>query len=152
MAVALITGSGGLIGSESARFCRSQGLDVVGVDNDMRAYFFGSGASTAWNVARLGRSIAGYKHFAVDIRDFAAIEKVFGQYGPDIALVVHTAAQPSHDWAAREPITDFAVNATGTLHMLEATRRFCPDAVFVFTSTNKVYGDLPNCLPLVERR
>ncbi len=117
----------------------------------MRAYFFGSGASTAWNVARLGRSIAGYKHFAVDIRDFAAIEKVFGQYGPDIALVVHTAAQPSHDWAAREPITDFAVNATGTLHMLEATRRFCPDAVFVFTSTNKVYGDLPNCLPLVER-
>lgn len=150
MSIALITGSGGLIGSEAVRHCHAQGLGVVGIDNDMRAYFFGTSASTAWNVARLERSIPNYKHYSVDVRDYPAVEKVFERYGPEIGLVIHTAAQPSHDWAAREPFTDFAVNATGTLHMLEATRRHCPDAVFIFTSTNKVYGDTPNSLPLVE--
>lgn len=150
MAVALITGSGGLIGSESARFFHAKGFDVVGVDNDMRAYFFGAGASTGPNAKRLERELAHYSHVNCDIRDAAALEAVFHKFGEDIRCVVHAAAQPSHDWAAREPLTDFGVNAQGTLHVLEATRKFCPEAVFIFTSTNKVYGDTPNKLPLVE--
>jgi CDP-paratose 2-epimerase len=151
MNVALITGSGGLIGSESVEFF-SQRFDVVaGVDNDMRRVFFGDDASTAWNVNRLQTSIPKYAHFTSDIRDEKGMERIFAQYGKDMKLIVHTAAQPSHDWAARDPFTDFTVNANGTLVLLEMTRRFCPDAVFIFCSTNKVYGDTPNALPLVER-
>jgi CDP-paratose 2-epimerase len=152
VAVAIITGSAGLIGSEAVRYFAEQGLDVVGVDNDMRRRFFGDEASTRWNKERLTRDLgAGYTHENLDIRDDSAIEGLFSRYGKSIELVIHTAAQPSHDWAAREPKTDFSVNAVGTLNMLEASRRYAPNAVFIFTSTNKVYGDAPNELPLIER-
>lgn len=150
MNIALVTGSAGLIGSEAVRFFSDKFDLVVGIDNNMRAYFFGDNASTEWNRGVLEKEVHNYKHHACDIRDFEALKKVFAEYGADIKLVVHTAAQPSHDWAAREPLTDFGVNATGTLHMLELTRQFCEKAVFIFTSTNKVYGDTPNYLPLVE--
>ncbi|HEV8435959.1 MAG TPA: NAD-dependent epimerase/dehydratase family protein [Thermoanaerobaculia bacterium] len=149
MSVAIVSGSSGLVGSETAKFLHEQGLDVVGIDNDMRAYFFGADASTTWNTQRL-KELPRFTHAPIDIRDEHAIEAVFRQYGKDIALVVHCAAQPSHDWAAREPMTDFTVNANGTLVMLQATRTHAPDAVFLFTSTNKVYGDTPNRLPLIE--
>jgi CDP-paratose 2-epimerase len=151
MSVVLITGAAGLIGSESALFFAGQGFDIVGVDNDMRRYFFGDEGSTAWRRARLEQTVRGYQHVSADIRDERAMNDVFARYGREIALVIHTAAQPSHDWAAREPITDFTVNANGTLVALDMTRRHCPDAAFIFTSTNKVYGDTPNRLPLVER-
>lgn len=152
MSVALITGSAGLIGSEAARFFAGLGMDVIGVDNDMRRTFFGDEASTAWNRTRLERELGRrYRHHAIDIRDAAALQAVFQQHGKAITLVIHTAAQPSHDWAARDPAMDFSVNATGTLNTLEATRVHCPEAVFIFTSTNKVYGDTPNRLPLIEQ-
>jgi CDP-paratose 2-epimerase len=151
LSVVIVTGSSGLIGSESARFFHEQGFDVIGIDNNMRAYFFGQEASTEWNTAQLGAKLPRFAHHAIDVRDAPAIEKLFEAHGRDIALVVHCAAQPSHDWAAREPHTDFTVNAVGTLVLLEATRKLAPEAVFIFTSTNKVYGDTPNALPLVER-
>src|SRR3954468_3891503 len=125
-------------------------MDAVGIDNDMRQYFFGEGASTRWSRERLCRDIPTYRHESVDIRDAPAIDAIFQRYGGEIAAVIHTAAQPSHDWAAREPVTDFTTNANGTLNLLEATRRHAEGAVFIFTSTNKVYGDTPNTLPLVE--
>ena len=148
--LALITGSAGLIGAESVRFFSDKGLDVVGVDNDMRAYFFGTEASTNWSRGQLERQISSYQHKDMDIRDYDSLEKIFKHYGKSIGLVLHTAAQPSHDWAANEPLTDFTVNANGTLNLLELTRLYCPEAVFIFTSTNKVYGDAPNRLPLEE--
>src|SRR3954470_5135118 len=126
-------------------------MHVVGVDNDMRKYFFGQEASTEWLRKHLEATIPDYQHFSIDIRDHAAILELFKRFGKEISLVIHTAAQPSHDWAAREPLTDFSVNATGTLNLLEATRHFCPQAAFIFTSTNKVYGDTPNFLPLQEK-
>ncbi len=151
MAIALITGSAGLIGSQAARYFAGKGLDIVGIDNDLRKYFFGKDASTAWNRKLLEKEIKKYTHHNLDIRDLKGLEKVFKKYTTDIKLIIHAAAQPSHDWAAREPLTDFGVNANGTLNFLELTRRHCPKAVFIFTSTNKVYGDLPNQLPLVEQ-
>ncbi len=150
MSVAVVTGSSGLVGSETVSFLLAKGLQVVGIDNDMRAYFFGTGASTSWNTARL-KKLENFTSVSADIRDESAISRVFSELGTNLSLVVHTAAQPSHDWAAREPLTDFSVNATGTLILLEATRRHAPDATFIFTSTNKVYGDTPNHLPLVEK-
>jgi CDP-paratose 2-epimerase len=150
MKVALITGSAGLIGSESVSFFADKFDLIIGIDNDMRAYFFGSEASTSWNKNRLEQHYPNYKHYQADIRSLPELEPVFKEYGNDIALVIHTAAQPSHDWAAREPFTDFSINANGTLNVLEMTRLYCKDAVFIFTSTNKVYGDNPNLLPLVE--
>lgn len=150
MSVAVVTGAAGLIGSEAVRFLASRGLTVVGIDNDMRRYFFGDDGSTAWNSERLEREVRGYEHVSADIRDESAMQRLVRRFGRDISLVVHTAAQPSHDWAAREPMTDFSVNAMGTLVLLEAVRAHCPDAAFIFTSTNKVYGDTPNRLPLVE--
>ncbi|MCB0064274.1 MAG: NAD-dependent epimerase/dehydratase family protein [Caldilineaceae bacterium] len=150
MSVAVITGSAGLIGSEAVRFFAGLGMDVVGIDNDLRRYFFGESASTEWNRQRLEREVGRYTHHTLDIRDQEEVEQIFRHYGRDIALIIHTAAQPSHDWAAREPHTDFAVNATGTLNLLEATRQHAPQGIFIFTSTNKVYGDTPNQLPLIE--
>lgn len=150
MSVAIITGSAGLVGSEAVGYFASLGLDIAGIDNGMRATFFGESASTRWMEERLEAQIPAYKHYDADIRDYAAISKIFGHYNKDIALVIHTAAQPSHDWAASNPFMDFSVNANGTSVMLEATRNFAPDAVFIFMSTNKVYGDRPNTLPLVE--
>ncbi len=152
MSVALVTGSAGLIGSEAARHFAAEGWEIVGVDNDLRRYFFGDDASTRWQRQRLERELgARYRHVELDIREREAVGSLFQRYGADLRLVVHTAAQPSHDWAAKEPHTDFAVNAVGTLNLLEATRQFAPDAAFIFTSTNKVYGDTPNRLPLVEK-
>ncbi len=151
MNVAIVTGSAGLIGSEAVRFFSQKGFQVVGVDNNMRSVFFGEEASTHWQKQRLLAEVPGYLHRDADIRDRAAMEALFAEYGSDIQLVVHTAAQPSHDWAARDPHTDFSVNANGTLTLLEATRKNCPQAVFIFTSTNKVYGDTPNRLPLIEQ-
>ena len=152
MSIAIVTGSGGLIGSESARFLASQGLDVAGIDNDLRSHFFGASASTAWAVKELETKLGSrYRHHDLDIRNREGVEKLFESLGSEIALVIHAAAQPSHDWAARDPHMDFSVNANGTLTLLEAARKFSPDCVFIFTSTNKVYGDTPNSLPLVEK-
>ncbi|MCA1815263.1 MAG: NAD-dependent epimerase/dehydratase family protein [Acidobacteria bacterium] len=151
MSVAIVTGSSGLIGSETAKLLHGKGMDVVGIDNDMRRYFFGDDASTHWNTEQLKKSLRRFTHHPVDVRDESAVERIFREHARAVSLVVHTAAQPSHDWAAREPLTDFSINATGTLNLLEATRRHAPGAVFVFTSTNKVYGDTPNCLPLIEK-
>ncbi len=152
MSVAIITGSAGLIGSEATRYFAAAGLDIVGIDNDMRRVFFGEDASTAWNRQRLETEWpTRYRHVEADIRDREAIEQLFQHYGRAIALVIHTAAQPSHDWAARDPHVDFTVNANGTLNLLEATRQYAPEAAFIFTSTNKVYGDTPNRLPLIEQ-
>ncbi len=152
MSVAVISGSAGLIGSEAALFFAGLGLDIVGIDNDMRCVFFGDEASTGWNRRRLVESLGNrYVHVEEDIRDAEALDAVFSRYGGAIELVIHTAAQPSHDWAASDPQTDFTVNANGTLNMLEATRRHAAVATFIFTSTNKVYGDTPNRLPLIEQ-
>ena len=150
MNIALISGSGGLIGAEAVRFFSEKGFTVVGIDNDMRKSFFGDDASTSWSIDKLKETIPNYVHHTIDIRDASALEDLFKEYQSDIKLIIHTAAQPSHDWAARDPHTDFGVNAVGTLNMLQATREHCPKAVFIFTSTNKVYGDRPNSLPLIE--
>ena len=152
MSVVIITGSAGLIGSEAVEFYASQGYEVVGIDNNMRQTFFGEEGSTIWNRNRLKNKYANkYVHYDIDIRDTEKINKLFSKYKDNISLIIHTAAQPSHDWAAKDPITDFTVNANGTLNLLEAMRKHCPEAVFIFTSTNKVYGDNPNKLPLIEK-
>ena len=150
MALAIITGSSGLIGSEAVRHFVEAGFEVVGIDNDMRARFFGPSASTTEVTERLVADHDAFTHLDADIRDREAIERLFARNAKRISLVVHTAAQPSHDWAASDPHTDFTVNANGTLNLLQAARDHCPDATFVFCSTNKVYGDRPNHLPLVE--
>lgn len=144
----LVTGSAGLIGSETVKFFCERDFEVVGIDNDMRAYFFGKEASTLWNRDRLQQTFKNYTHHNLDIRNEEALKKLFTKHA--FCLIVHTAAQPSHDWAAKEPLTDFSVNAFATLLLLEQTRLYAPEAVFIFTSTNKVYGDTPNRLPLVE--
>jgi len=149
MSVVLVTGSAGLIGAESVRFFAAEGFDIVGIDNDMRRVFFGNDASTAWSRQQLEIEVKKYRHVDGDIRDITLLDSVFARYGNAIVAVIHTAAQPSHDWAAGDPQTDFTVNANGTLNLLEAVRQHCPQAAFVFTSTNKVYGDAPNALPLV---
>jgi CDP-paratose 2-epimerase len=152
MEIVLVTGSAGLIGSESVRFFCERGFKVLGIDNDMRSVFFGAEASTGWNRDRLLKTYGDqYIHHSVDIRDSESISQLFKTYSSDISLIIHTAAQPSHDWAASDPYTDFTVNANGTLVLLENSRQHCPEAVFIFCSTNKVYGDTPNLLPLVEQ-
>ncbi len=150
MSLAVITGSAGLIGSETALHFHELGFDVWGIDNDLRSTFFGAAASTRWMRQQLESELPRYRHFDLDIRDHGAIDALFSRAGKALDVVIHTAAQPSHDWAAREPFTDFSINATGTLELLEATRSHCPQAPFIFTSTNKVYGDTPNQLPLEE--
>ena len=150
MSTVVITGSAGLIGSEAARHFDALGWDVVGIDNDMRGRFFGEEASTAWMAERLIRELRHYRHFRVDIRDREELHRIITKVASDLDLIIHTAAQPSHDWAARDPVTDFQVNATGTLNVLEGGRLHAPHATFIFTSTNKVYGDTPNRLPLIE--
>lgn len=151
MKVAIITGSAGLIGSESVLFLSEKFDMVVGIDNNYRSVLFGPEASTDWRKDELVTTLGNYRHEACDIRNSEALEKIFQEFGSDIKLIVHTAAQPSHDWAAKEPMTDFGINAVGTLNLLELTKIHCKDAVFIFTSTNKVYGDRPNTLPLVEQ-
>ena len=151
--VAIVTGSGGLIGSESARHFARQGFDVVGLENDMRSRFFGAEASTRRMSEVLQERLPSeFIHEEIDIRDAEGVERIFAAHAGQIELIVHTAAQPSHDWAAKEPHTDFSVNAAGTLNLLEALRQQKPDASFIFCSTNKVYGDRPNFLPLEDQR
>jgi CDP-paratose 2-epimerase len=150
MPVAIITGAGGLIGSEAVEHFVGEGFDVVGIENDMRARFFGPESSTSHVTQRLVAEHPEFHWENVDIRDADAINRIFREQAGKIELVIHTAAQPSHDWAASEPQTDFGVNANGTLNLLEATRAHAPEATFVFCSTNKVYGDTPNRLPLEE--
>lgn len=144
----LVTGSAGLIGSEAIRFFAAKGFRVFGIDNNMRAYFFGAAASTKWNLERIKEEVPDYTHFNVDIRDRKSIAEIFQEH--KFNFIIHAAAQPSHDWAAKEPFTDFGINAVGTLIMLENFRQYCPEATFIFTSTNKVYGDKPNEIPLIE--
>ena len=150
MKVAIITGSSGLIGSEAVKFFSDKFDLVVGVDNNQRAYFFGNDASTENTKHKLKETFSNFEHRDADIRNIEALEQIFNKYSSDVSLIIHTAAQPSHDWAAKEPFTDFSINANGTLNLLEMTRKHCPEAVFIFTSTNKVYGDTPNYLPLIE--
>ena len=150
MQVCLVTGAAGLIGAEASRFFSAKGYRILGIDNNLRKEFFGQAACTDWRRQELETALPNYSHYAVDIRDRRRIEALFAEFGADIAVVVHAAAQPSHDWAAANPHADFGVNALGTLTLLEATRQFSPEACFLFTSTNKVYGDNPNLLPLVE--
>src|SRR5579864_471795 len=146
----IVTGSAGLIGSETVKHFASDGARVVGIDNDMRAQFFGEEASTRCTRRDLIKKVRAYEHHDVDVRDERSVNDLFKKYVKNISAVVHSASQPSHDWAAREPQTDFTVNANGTLNLLEAARKFCPEAPFIFLSTNKVYGDTPNRLPLRE--
>jgi CDP-paratose 2-epimerase len=150
MRTIIVTGSAGLIGSETVKRFAKEGTHVVGIDNDMRAQFFGAEASTKKTRDNLIANVRGYDHHDLDIRDASAVAELFKSYSGKIDAIVHTASQPSHDWAARDPQTDFTVNANGTLNLLEAARIFSPEAPFLFTSTNKVYGDTPNRLPLQE--
>ena len=150
MNIALITGSSGLIGSEASKFLDQKGFSVIGIDNDMRSYFFGPDASTLTMERQLKSTLKNFSSYNIDIRDYDKLNELFSKYNTDIKIIIHTAAQPSHDWAAKEPLTDYSVNAVGTLNLLELTRKYCPQSSFIFTSTNKVYGDTPNELPLVE--
>lgn len=147
--IAIITGSAGLIGSQAVEFFLSKGFKVIGIDNDMRRYFFGEDGSVQWRLKSL-QTFSDYVHHSIDIRNVSDLEPLYKEFSSDIRIVIHTAAQPSHDWAAKEPLTDFHINATGTLNLLELTRRYAPKSVFIFCSTNKVYGDTPNGLPFVE--
>jgi len=141
-----VTGAGGLVGSEAVAFFHGQGFEVVGIDNDSRAEFFGKEASTRASVESLEERLPRFSNFSVDIRASEDLNEIFMKYGSNIKLVIHAAAQPSHDWAARSPIRDFNVNAVGTLNLLEASREYAPESVFIHMSTNKVYGDMPNRL------
>lgn len=150
MRVAIVTGSGGLIGSEAVRHLVGHGFHVVGLENDMRARFFGPEASTQGTTDRLDRELPDFTSLDIDIRDGDAVRRVVADNASQLEILVHAAAQPSHDWAATDPQVDFGVNANGTLNLLEAVRHESPDTTFVFMSTNKVYGDRPNGLPLQE--
>ena len=142
----LVTGSYGLIGSEVCLYYDNLGYRIIGIDNDMRKYFLNESSKE-----KNDNSIySNYIHYDCDIRNYDELLTIFKEYSTDISLIIHTAAQPSHDWAAKEPLTDFTVNALGTMNLLECTRQICPESVFIFTSTNKVYGDTPNNLPLIE--
>ena len=152
MSVALITGSAGLIGSEAVKAFADLGLIPVGIDNNLRENFFGEQGSTLPFLNALKQQVPHYRHFDYDIRDFELVNQVFKAYQEDIKVIVHAAAQPSSEWAPNQPLTDFQVNATGTLNLLEASRAHCPEAPFIYLSTNKIYGDTPNRLPLEEKR
>ena len=146
MKTILVTGSYGLIGSEVCRYYDNLGYRIIGIDNDMRKYFFNESSKEKNN----NSIYSDYIHYDCDIRNYDELLRIFKEYSTDISLIIHTAAQPSHDWAAKEPLTDFTINALGTINLLECTRQICPESVFIFTSTNKVYGDTPNNLPLIE--
>ncbi len=146
MKTAIVTGSSGLIGAQTTAFLHDKGYKVVGIDNDMRAYFFGAESSTKESNDILLATYENYEYFNCDIRDYQALEKIFDKFRTNVEIVIHTAAQPSHDWAAKEPLTDFSINAVGTMNLLELTRLYTPKSTFIFTSTNKVYGDTPNFL------
>ena len=152
MKVALITGSCGLVGSESAIFFSKKDFKIVGIDNNARKFFFGKDGDISWVKNKLKSNLENYSHFNTDIRNFKSLEKIFKRYKKNIKIIIHAAAQPSHDWAKNKPFVDFDINAKGTLNMLELTRMYCPKIPFIFMSTNKVYGDNPNFLPLIEKK
>ena len=152
MSIVLITGSNGLVGSESVNFFSDKGFEVIGVDNDLRKYFFGKNASTKWQNKILKKRNKNFKNYAADIRNFQSLNKIFRKYKKNIKLIIHCAAQPSHDYGKTNPVVDFNVNATGTLNLLELTKKYCPDSPFIFMSTNKVYGDNPNKLNLIKNK
>lgn len=150
MKTVIITGSAGLVGSESVYFFHKKGYRIIGIDNDFRKYFFGKTASTEWKKKEIKKKLLNYIHYSVDIRNKNSLEKIFIKYKRYIRLIIHAAAQPSHDWAVKEPLTDFSINAVGTLNLLELFKKYLSNEVFIFVSTNKVYGDKPNDLPLKE--
>ena len=150
MDIIIITGSNGLIGGDAVEYYSSKFDYVIGIDNNLREYFFGSEGSTEWRKKMLESNFQNYIHYNMDVRNYNDLDKIYQKYNSDIKLIIHTASQPSHDWAAQEPLTDFTINANGTLNLLELTRKYCPNSVFIFTSTNKVYGDSPNSLPFQE--
>ncbi len=152
MKIALITGSCGLVGSESATFFSKKGFRIIGIDNNYRKVFFGKDGDISWLRNKLKKELKNYKHFNTDIKNFKNLKKIFKKYRKNISLIIHAAAQPSHDWAKNKAFIDFDINAKGTLNLLELTRLYCPDAPFIFMSTNKVYGDNPNLLPLIEKK
>ena len=152
MKIALITGSCGLVGSESASFFSKKGFKIIGIDNNYRKVFFGKDGDISWLRNKLKKELKNYKHFNTDIRSFENLKKIFKKYRKNISLIIHAAAQPSHDWAKNKAFIDFDINAKGTLNLLELTRLYCPNAPFIFMSTNKVYGDNPNLLPLIEKK
>ena len=151
MSIILITGSNGLVGSESVNFFTKKGYQIIGIDNNLRKFFFGKDGSTSWLKKKMIEENKNYKHFNVDIRNYQNLKKIFKNYRRNISLIIHCAAQPSHDYGKNFPIIDFNVNATGTLNLLELTKKFCPESPFIFMSTNKVYGDNPNKLRLIEK-
>jgi len=152
MSIVIITGSAGLVGSESVNYFCDKGFDVIGIDNNLREFFFGKDGSTHWIKSRLLKRNKNFKNVNIDIRNKGGIEKIFKKYKRNISLIIHCAAQPSHDYGKNFPIIDFNVNATGTLNLLEATKKYCPTAPFIFMSTNKVYGDNPNNLKILEKK
>ena len=151
MSVVLITGSTGLVGSEAVKFFCEKGFDVVGVDNNLRKFFFGKDGSTTWVKNRLIKNYKNFRNYETDIRNLNKLNKIFNKYKKNISILIHCAAQPSHDYGKNNPIIDFNVNATGTLNLLELTKKYCPNACFIFMSTNKVYGDNPNRLKIYEK-
>jgi CDP-paratose 2-epimerase len=152
MSVVLITGSCGLVGSEASIYFGSKGFDVVGVDNNSRKFFFGKDGDISWIKQKLKRKLKNYVHYSADIRSYNELEKIFKKYKKNIKLIIHAAAQPSHDWAKNKAFIDFEINAKGTLNLLELTKLYSPQTPFIFMSTNKVYGDNPNLLPLIEKK
>ena len=151
MRTIIVTGSSGLIGSESAKFFLNKNYKVIGIDNNLRKYFFGKDGDTKWNLLNL-KKYKNFIHYSYDIRNYQELKKIFNKYKKNINSIIHCAAQPSHDWAAKEPLTDFSINANGTLNLLELTRKYANKSKFIFLSTNKVYGDNPNKLKLKENK
>ena len=152
MSIAIITGSSGLVGSETVNFFCEKGFDVIGIDNNLREFFFGKNGSTNWIKAQLLKKNKNFKHLNIDIRNFDKLSKIFKKYSKRISVIIHCAAQPSHDYGKKFPFLDFHVNATGTLNLLELTKKYCSNAPFIFMSTNKVYGDSPNKLNMIEKK
>ena len=152
MDICIVTGSSGLIGSESAKFFSSKNFKIIGIDNNLRKFFFGKNGDTSWVKKKMIRELKNYSHFNYDITDKKNISKVFNKYSSNIKLIIHCAAQPSHDWAYKDPMLDFKTNAEGTLNLLENFKKYCPKAVFINLSTNKVYGDNPNKLTFIEKK
>ena len=152
MSLAIITGSTGLVGSEAVNFFHDKGFDVVGIDNNLRKKFFGQSSSTDWLKSIILKRNKNFKNFNIDIRNLVGLNKLFKKYSKRISIVIHCAAQPSHDYGKNHPFLDFSINANGTLNLLELTKKYCPTVPFIFMSTNKVYGDNPNKLKIYEKK
>ena len=152
MSVAIITGSTGLVGSEAVNFFHDKGFDIVGIDNNLRKQFFGKLGSTSWVRSKLLERNKNFKNFNIDVRNLEGLDRLFKKYSKKISIIIHCAAQPSHDYGKNYPFLDFNINATGTLNLLELTKQYCPTKPFIFMSTNKVYGDNPNKLKIYEKK